>query len=315
MENLDILEKLGKVAGIAGIAVGALVLIFGGIIQKNIFPGMTKEQGFRIIRMMIVAASLMALLGIVAWIYIDFKKSEGDKKASLLSKSLVGYVKNEAGNGIASVKTSVVQISDIEDKSDNDGKYVLHLEGKGTDYYDIVFEHPQYQTVRKKITVDFNAKEHEVVVDQVILRSSYPPDPVNNSNPTNQNYQPSNNGNGNGNGNEYNNNTNNSGVADITLNYDDEGQGCRLEVTITIGGWEYLPQTNPVQLLDVPVGYQSYMVSGYAYCGAGECQVWGEGELNVKAGERLYLVFDAFNTCRATILSETTYNELKALYY
>ena len=82
MENLDLLEKLGKVAGIAGIAVGALVLIFGGIIQKNIFPGMTKEQGYSIIKMMILAASALAMRGIAAWVYTDFKKNKQEKKST-----------------------------------------------------------------------------------------------------------------------------------------------------------------------------------------------------------------------------------------
>jgi hypothetical protein len=304
MENLDILEKLGKVAGIAGIAVGALVLIFGGIIQKNIFPGMTKEQGFRIIRMMIIAASLLAIFGIAAWVYTEFQSGKREKEASLITKSLIGQVFDQNGATIPNVKASIAQMPEILDKADQDGKFVLRLEGAGKNYFDLVFEHPQYQTVRKKVTVDFDAEGDELPVDRVqmnIVQQDALPNTAGNqeNTPPKATDRP-----------EIQ-NTGGSGAATINLFYNDEGVGCNLTVAINIGGVEFYPQSNPVQLLGLTSGYQNYFVSGTAICpNGGTCTVSGNGQLKIENGGQYYMVFDPYLTCVATIMNEADYQAL-----
>jgi hypothetical protein len=309
MENLDILEKLGKVAGIAGIAVGALVLIFGGIIQKNIFPGMTKEQGFRIIRMMIIAASLLAIFGIAAWVYTEFQAGKREKEASLITKSLIGQVFDQDGASIPNVKASIAQMPEILDKADQDGKFVLRLEGAGKKYFDLVFEHPQYQTVRKKVTIDFAAEGDELPVDRVqmnIVEQDVLPNSAGNggNSPASATDRP-----------EIQ-NTGGSGAATINLFYEDEGVGCRLDVAITIGGVQFYPQSNPVQLLGLPSGNQNYFISGTALCpNGGTCSVSGNGQLKIENGAQYYMVFDPYLTCIATIMNEADYESLiNALY-
>ena len=184
MENLDLLENLGKIAGIAGISVGALVLIFGGIIRKNIFPGMTKEQGFRVIRMMIIAASVLAVFGIGAWVYTEFQKNKVEKDASLIQKTIVGVIRNSNGQGIPSVKISIARMPDVFDKSDSDGKFYLRIDGTGKKYLDAVFEHSQYDVVRKKVTVDFNDDADEIEMGEITMVTSYPPEePITRANP------------------------------------------------------------------------------------------------------------------------------------
>ena len=141
MENLDILEKLGKIAGIAGIAVGAIVLIFVSIIQKNIFPGMTKEQGFRVIRRVIIAASVLAVFGIGAWVYTEFQKNKTEKEASLIQKRIVGIVHTQAGYGIPSVEVSIARSPGMKDRSDSDGKFNLPVEGVGKKFQYYAHQH------------------------------------------------------------------------------------------------------------------------------------------------------------------------------
>lgn len=322
MENLDILEKLGKIAGIAGIAVGAIVLIFGGIIQKNIFPGMTKEQGFRVIRMMIVAASVLAVLGIGAWVYTEFQKNKTEKAASLIQKRIVGTVHTQAGYGIPSVEVSIARSPGMKDRSDSDGKFNLAVEGIGKKYLDLVFNHSEYDVVRKKVTVDFdNADLDEVSIGEVIMINSYPPeDPPNkkgnsetdrNSNQTENNTTKPNTGSDKP-------NQSSSRTANITVMYNDEGTGCNLDIQINIGGMVYTPQSNPVDLLDVPRGFQQYTISGIGTCpGGGSCQISGpiNGQLKIEDGGMYYLVFDPAFTCIATLLSEEDYNILMDAVY
>ena len=313
MENLDLLEKLGKIAGIAGIAVGALVLIFGGIIQKNIFPGMTKEQGFRVIRMMIISASMLALIGIVAWVYTSFQSGQREKEASLISKSIIGQVLDINGMGIPNVKASIAQMPEVVDKADQDGNFVLRLEGVGKKYLDIVFDHPQYQTARKKITIDFNEEGDEMRMGSVNLIGAET-EKLPETSGGGDNNRPQNNSNT-SNGNNPNQDQTTVGSTNINLYYNDEGTGCNLDITITIGGLTYTPQSNPVQLLNVRKGFQQYVVSGTAYCSGGQCQVTGQGQLKIVDNGQYYMVFDPAITCIATILNEEDYNELMDVFY
>jgi len=309
MENLDILEKLGKVAGIAGIAVGALVLIFGGIIQKNIFPGMTKEQGFRVIRMMIIAASILAVLGIAAWVYTEFQSGKREKEASMITKSLIGQVLDDQGASIPNVKASIAQMPEILDKADQDGKFVLRLEGVGKKYFDLVFEHPQYQTVRKKFTVDFTSELDELPVDNVRM-TKVEQDVLPNTSGNTEPNRPS------ATDQPQVQNTGGTGSATINLFYNDEGVGCNLNVNITIGGIQFYPQSNPVQLLGLKPGVQTYVVSGTAVCpNGGTCTVSGNGQLRIVNNGQYYMVFDPYLTCVATIMNEADYEALiNAIY-
>ena len=314
MENLDILEKLGKVAGIAGIAVGALVLIFGGIIQKNVFPNMTKEQGFRIIRMMIVAASALAVVGIGAYIYTEYQKTILDKKGSLISKNLVGTIQNSSNLGVPSVKIYAVQQSDIADKSDSDGKYILRVDGNGESYFDVVFEHPQYQTVRKKIKVNFETEGTDIPVDLVILQTSYPPDaenilepqvpPSQTHNPATENPK-------------QNHNNSTASKTNITLKYMGDNFGCRINVNINVGGRSINPQSTTVVLTDVPLGDQNYSINGTIFCNNGSCNASGEDVLNITPNATYYLMWlneDGDGHCDIGLLNEEQFQLINSAY-
>ena len=64
---MDVLVELGKIAGIAGICVGAFTLIFRDVIRKKIFPTLPAGHAYRLLRLIIVCAWSIALIGIVLW--------------------------------------------------------------------------------------------------------------------------------------------------------------------------------------------------------------------------------------------------------
>src|SRR5436305_1854519 len=77
-----ILEIVGQVAGIGGIAFGIFLLIFREVIRKNIFPTLTREQSYKVIRLLLTLTFLISLFGITAWLfsqYITGKEKEGKK--------------------------------------------------------------------------------------------------------------------------------------------------------------------------------------------------------------------------------------------
>jgi hypothetical protein len=65
-----LLGKLGKLAGIAGVGLGVLLLIFRGILAKNILPaaGLSSAQGFTVIMAMMILTFGIAGIGVVGWL-------------------------------------------------------------------------------------------------------------------------------------------------------------------------------------------------------------------------------------------------------
>ena len=63
------LKIFGQVAGVGGLALWVLLMVYRDVIRKNIFPTLTPEHGYRLIRLMIVLVFLVAVVGIGAWVY------------------------------------------------------------------------------------------------------------------------------------------------------------------------------------------------------------------------------------------------------
>lgn len=66
-----LLKTVGQIAGIGGLGLGVLLLTFREVVRKNIFPGLTKVHGYRIIRLIVVTTFLIAAFGITAWTYVQ----------------------------------------------------------------------------------------------------------------------------------------------------------------------------------------------------------------------------------------------------
>ena len=78
--NVDILKIVGQIAGIGGLALGVFLILFKEVIRKNIFPNLTKEQGFKIIKLVLILVWSIAVLGIAAWFFLELNKSNPNSK-------------------------------------------------------------------------------------------------------------------------------------------------------------------------------------------------------------------------------------------
>jgi hypothetical protein len=65
-----ILGYLGKVAGIGGIAVGVVLLVFQGVLQKQFLPqaGLGSEQAFAVILSLMILTFGIGGIGVIAWL-------------------------------------------------------------------------------------------------------------------------------------------------------------------------------------------------------------------------------------------------------
>ena len=126
-----LLQVVGKVAGIGGIALGVFLLLFREVIRKNIFPRLPSEQAFKLIREFMYLTFSIAVLGIAAWVYTtktanspETKPSTSSEKASLpvLAGTVVRADNNEA------VKQAEISVSGLKTTSDDSGNFYLVLD-------------------------------------------------------------------------------------------------------------------------------------------------------------------------------------------
>ncbi len=94
----NILKIVGQVAGIGGLSLGVLLLVFREVIRKNIFPTLTKVQSFRIIKLIIWLTFAVALIGMGLWVFVA-RSSEptvasSDVKLGLSTADIHGTVVN-----------------------------------------------------------------------------------------------------------------------------------------------------------------------------------------------------------------------------
>jgi hypothetical protein len=69
-------RTFGQIAGIGGLALGVLLVLFREVIRKAAFSKVNAEHAYKIIRLIIVLTWTVALVGIGAWVYGSGSKSE-----------------------------------------------------------------------------------------------------------------------------------------------------------------------------------------------------------------------------------------------
>jgi hypothetical protein len=69
MEN-KILSTLGRIAGLGGIALGVVLFLFRGVLEKNFLPqaGLGSEQAFAVILALMILTFGIAGIGVIAWL-------------------------------------------------------------------------------------------------------------------------------------------------------------------------------------------------------------------------------------------------------
>jgi len=68
--EIQLLQAVGKIAGIGGLALGVFVLLFEEVIRKNIFPMLSDDHASGLIRQFMYLTFGVAVFGIAAWTYV-----------------------------------------------------------------------------------------------------------------------------------------------------------------------------------------------------------------------------------------------------
>lgn len=294
MENLDLLTNLGKIAGIAGISLGVVFLLFRGIIQKNIFPNLTKEHAFRVIRMIVYACTVIAIFGIAAWVY----GGNSQKNADLLTVRATGYVVDQQGNGLGNVVITAREIEGPRDITDSDGKYVISFNGTGSADYTLIYKRSGFKTKAKKIPLDFSRENENI--EQVTLLAVEDveiSDDAGTKTATPKNDSP-------------------VAKTDITLIYAGDDYGCSLNLVVTVDGKTIKPTSNSATIKDVELGETEYKITGNIVCAQlGSCVARGTGYLSITKGGVYYLLWnsDGYNSCSISLITQDEFNSIYGL--
>lgn len=85
---MQIIKTLGQIAGIGGISLGVSLSIFRELIRKSIFPKLKQDDAYRLLRLIAVLASTVAVAGLGAWTYVVTSPKQSAPDSVAFSASL-----------------------------------------------------------------------------------------------------------------------------------------------------------------------------------------------------------------------------------
>jgi len=63
----NLFKTLGQIAGIGGIALGIVLLIFREVISRTVFTALSPDNAYRLIRLIIVLVFILGIVGLIVW--------------------------------------------------------------------------------------------------------------------------------------------------------------------------------------------------------------------------------------------------------
>jgi hypothetical protein len=64
----ELFETAGKVAGLAGLCVVLVLLVFREVIQKALLSKLSPKDAYRFFRLLILSTSVVAVIGMILWV-------------------------------------------------------------------------------------------------------------------------------------------------------------------------------------------------------------------------------------------------------
>jgi len=67
---METIISMGKIAGIGGLALGVLLILFRNLIRMKVFKELSQEQSYKLLRLIVISVWSIAVAGIVIWCVI-----------------------------------------------------------------------------------------------------------------------------------------------------------------------------------------------------------------------------------------------------
>lgn len=69
--DAEMIKAAGQIAGIGGVALGVFLILFREVIRKSIFPMLMRAQAYQLLKLIVILAWSIALVGIGAWVWTE----------------------------------------------------------------------------------------------------------------------------------------------------------------------------------------------------------------------------------------------------
>ena len=118
--NTEILETVGKIGGVGGIALGIFFLLFRKLIQQSLFQKFSATQASRFITLLSILVWSIAITGLGAWTWV--KTNTHTELITTID------VQNGVSSG-GSIKNSEIIINRAAPESHVHSSSVIHVQG------------------------------------------------------------------------------------------------------------------------------------------------------------------------------------------
>jgi hypothetical protein len=159
--DIEILKTLGGVAGIGGIAIGMILLVYREIIRKNVFPRLSQRDAYRLLRHIAFLSWSIAVLGVAGWTWsqslLHPGTTSGTAAASEASPApkqnlvVAGTVVDQATNDAVGQATIAVDVDGLSVTSEDSGNFQLVLTGEHRGRIRITATKPGYARIEQSV--------------------------------------------------------------------------------------------------------------------------------------------------------------------
>ncbi len=260
--DAETLKVVGQVAGLGGIALAVVLFIFREVIRKSVFPNLSQQEAYRLLRLVIVSTVVVALGGVGAWVYVKAQDGSADTSraaGNVADFTISGLVTDSDNNGLGDVEVFVIG-SDDHVRSSESGSFRLRTKAPENSVVNVRVSKPGFKAITESVKlpssgliVALNAIGVQPTSDGSGRAAAPPPPPS-------------------------------SRTGRIYIRYAGDFLLCNLLLRFQIGDKVVTPTGNFVPVDDIPLGDTAYQISGTIACPTvGACAAHGSGRLNFKA--------------------------------
>lgn len=281
----DILKTAGQIAGIGGLALGVILILFREVIRKKVFPNLSEPDGYRLLRLVLLLAWSVGLVGIGAWIYARPAPPPSPEREFTIS----GLVTDPENNGLATAEVWIVGSEDRAHTSDS-GAFSLHT--RSVEGREVVLRvtHGGFRPRTENLKLPSTG----LILSLSPLTAPAPVTPASSFSQPSRTDRPNTSLEGKPTSDAYLNRRveesrseeqKPSRTGRITIRYAGDFLACGLNLRMRIADKDVIPMGNQYPVSDMPLGPADYQIVGTIMCPTvGGCNASGSGRLNIQDG-------------------------------
>jgi len=158
--DAGIFKALGEIAGLAGLAVGLILLLYREIIQKNIFPALSKRDAYRLLRAIAVLSWSVAIVGILSWVWsisVERRRQDASQVAASATSPeaqtvIAGTIVDQVTNLAIGDATVAIGGESFKTTSDDTGNFRIVLLANHSGRVRVLATKAGYQKVDQSVT-------------------------------------------------------------------------------------------------------------------------------------------------------------------